>query len=148
MIGRQEGLRPFTTSTDYDRSRAFTVTTLSKACPIIVAMISLCSVGAMAETGALGIQRAEDRGTLETIHEGEHAVDHAWEVYHRAALGGTLASPALQAEIELHLHEARTLLPKAQAAAERQNSVQLEALLAAIRLHTKQAIEGSMEQKQ
>ena len=79
---------------------------------------------------------------------GEHAVDHAWEVYHRAALGGTLASPALQAEIELHLHEARTLLPKAQAAAERQNSVQLEALLAAIRLHTKQAIEGSMEQKQ
>ena len=64
------------------------------------------------------------------VHEAEHAVDHAWEVYHRAALGGTVASPALQAEIEEHLHEARTLVTQAQEAAERGDKRQVEHLVA------------------
>ena len=38
--------------------------------------------------------------SLKAVHDAEHEVDHAWEVYHRAALGGTVASPKLQAEIE------------------------------------------------
>ena len=82
------------------------------------------------------------------VHEAEHAVDHAWEVYHRAALGGTVASPALQAQIEQHLHEARTLVTQAQGAAERGDARQVELLIAEIRIHTSQAIEGSKEQKQ
>jgi len=81
------------------------------------------------------------------VHEAEHAVDHAWEVYHRAALGGTVASPGLQAEIEEHLHEARTLITQAQEAAERGDKRQVERLVSRIKLHTSQAIEGSKEQK-
>ena len=81
------------------------------------------------------------------VHEAEHTVDHAWEVYHRAALGGTVASPALQADIEQHLHEARTLITQAQEAAERGDKRKLERLVGQIKIHTSQAIEGSKEQK-
>jgi hypothetical protein len=81
------------------------------------------------------------------VHEAEHAVDHAWEIYHRAALGGTVASPALQAGIEQHLHDARTLLTQAQEAAERGDMAQVKHLVDQINIHTSQAIEGSKEQK-
>jgi hypothetical protein len=81
------------------------------------------------------------------VHEANHEVDRAWEIYHRAALGGTVASPALQAEIEEHLHEARTLVTQAQEAAERGDDRQVEDLCKQVRLHTTQAIEGSKERK-
>ena len=81
------------------------------------------------------------------VHEAEHAVDHAWEIYHRAALGGTVASPALQADIEQHLHEARTLVTQAQEAAERGDTARVKSLVEQIKIHTSQAIEGSKEQK-
>ena len=81
-------------------------------------------------------------------HEAEHSVDHAWEVYHRAALGGTVASPDLQARIERHLHEARTLVPQAQEAADRGDSRKLKRLVGEIKHHTARAIAGSKEQKQ
>jgi len=84
---------------------------------------------------------------LQLVHDANHEVDQAWEVYHRAALGGTVASPALQAEIEQHLHEARTLVPQAQEAAERGDERQVEDLVKQVRLHTTRAIEGSKEQK-
>jgi hypothetical protein len=81
------------------------------------------------------------------VHEAEHAVDQAWEVYHRAALGGTVASPALQADIEQHLHEARTLITQAQEAAERGDERQVQRLVSQVKIHTTKAIEGSKEQK-
>ncbi len=81
------------------------------------------------------------------VHEAEHEVDHAWEVYHRAALGGTVASPALQADIEQHLHEARTLITQAQEAAERGDERQVQRLVSQVKVHTAKAIEGSKEQK-
>jgi hypothetical protein len=81
------------------------------------------------------------------VHEAEHDVDHAWEVYHRAALGGTVASPTLQADIEQHLHEARTLVAQAQEAAERGDKRQVNRLVGEIKIHTSQAIKGSKEQK-
>lgn len=87
----------------------------------------------------------QDKAQL--VHDANHEVDHAWEVYHRAALGGTVASPALQAEIEQHLHEARTLVTQAQEAAERGDDRQVEELCKQVRLHTTQAIEGSKERK-
>jgi hypothetical protein len=82
-----------------------------------------------------------------SVHEAEHTVDHAWEVYHRAALGGTIASPALQVEIEQHLHEARTLVTQAQEAAERGDRRRVERLVGQIKIHTTKAIQGSKEQK-
>ncbi len=87
----------------------------------------------------------QDKAQL--VHEANHEVDHAWEVYHRAALGGTVASPALQAEIEQHLHEARTLVTQAQEAVDRGDERKVEDLIKQVRLHTTQAIEGSKEQK-
>jgi len=84
---------------------------------------------------------------LRAVHEAEHEVDHAWEVYHRAALGGTVASPRLQAEIEEHLHEARTLITQAQEAAEQGDKRQVDHLIKQVRLHTTHAIEGSKEPK-
>jgi len=81
------------------------------------------------------------------VHQAEHNVDHAWEVYHRAALGGTVASPAVQADIEQHLHDARTLVTQAQEAAERGEKRQVDRVVAAIKMHTSQAIKGSKEQK-
>lgn len=84
---------------------------------------------------------------VQMVHEAEHAVDQAWEVYHRAALGGTVASPSLQADIELHLHEARTLITQAQEAAERGDERQVQRLVTLVNAHTAKAVEGSKEQK-
>lgn len=83
----------------------------------------------------------------QAVHEAEHAVDQAWETYHRAALGGTIASPEVQAEIEQHLHEARALVPQARSAAERGDAKQVQRLVDAIAIHTDAAIMGSMEHK-
>ncbi|MDR4466781.1 MAG: hypothetical protein MRJ68_00600 [Nitrospira sp.] len=54
------------------------------------------------------------KDSVTAVHDAAHDVDHTWEIYHRAALGGTVASPRLQAEIEEHLHDARTLITQAQ----------------------------------
>lgn len=83
----------------------------------------------------------------QAVQEAEHDVDHAWEVYHRAALGGTVASPALQADIEEHLHEARTLVTQAQEAAAQGDSREVKRLVSQVKSHTTKAIEGSKEQK-
>ena len=84
---------------------------------------------------------------VQTVHQANHEVDQAWELYHRAALGGTVASPALQADIEQHLHEARTLITQAQEAAERGDECQVQRLVSQVKIHTTKAIEGSKEQK-
>jgi len=86
--------------------------------------------------------------SAKAVHEAQHDVDHAWEVYHRAALGGTVASPALQADIEEHLHEARTLVSQAQEAADQGDDRQVKRLVSQVKVHTTKAIEGSKEQKQ
>ena len=99
------------------------------------------------QAGPIDPARHPHPESAKAVHEAEHAVDHAWEAYHRAALGGTVASPALQAEIEQHLHEARTLVTQAQEAAERGDKRRVERLVGEIKIHTSQAIEGSKEQK-
>ena len=90
-------------------------------------------------------QPQQDKARM--VHEAQHDVDQAWEVYHHAALGGTVASPALQAEIEQHLHEARTLITQAQEAAERGDEREVQRLVSQVKGHTTKAIEGSKERK-
>jgi ferritin-like metal-binding protein YciE len=87
------------------------------------------------------------QASLKAVHNAEHEVDHAWEVYHRAALGGTVASPKLQAEIEEHLHQARTLITQAQEAADQGDKPQVQRLIKQVHIHTTHAIEGSKESK-
>ena len=100
-----------------------------------------------ARSGPLEQTDHPHKDSVTAVHEASHGVDHAWEVYHRAALGGTVASPTLQAEIEEHLHDARTLITQAQEAAERGDKSQVDGLIEQVKLHTAQAIEGSKEQK-
>lgn len=97
--------------------------------------------------GPIDSGRHSDPQTAREVHAAEHAVDGAWEVYHRAALGGTVASPGLQAEIEEHLHEARMLVTQLQDAAERGDTREVERLVGQINAHTYHAIEKSKEQK-
>ena len=116
---------------------------------VLVLGISLIAlfVGTEIQAGPLEPADHPHKETLRAIHEAEHDVDHAWEVYHRAALGGTVASPRLQAEIEDHLHQARTLITQAQETAEQGDTGQAKHLIKQVRLHTTRAIEGSKERK-
>jgi len=110
---------------------------------VFMALIGAATV----QAGALEPADRTRQESVRAVHEAAHEVDHAWEVYHRAALGGTVASPALQADIEEHLHEARTLIMLALEAAERGDDRQAEHLVEQVRVHTTHAIEDSKEQK-
>jgi hypothetical protein len=88
-----------------------------------------------------------DAEIMQAVHKAQHEVDRAWEVFHKAALGGTLASPAVQADVEQALHESRGLLVKAREAADRGDRATLQPLLDRIHTLTKRAITESQEQK-
>jgi hypothetical protein len=119
-----------------------------KHCTTLVLGMSFLLLGAAFVLGGpIDQVRHPHPESAKAVHESEHDVDHAWEIYHGAALGGTIASPALQAEIEQHLYEARTLVTQAQEAAERGNKRQVKRLVGEIKIRTSQAIEGSKEQK-
>ena len=121
--------------------------THAKVISLIVVLAVFPSAGAL-RAGPLDVSHHPHPEHIQMVHEAEHTVDKAWEIYHRAALGGTIASPLLQAEIEQHLHDARTLVSQAQQAADGGDKVQVERLVGEIKIHTAQAIEGSKEQKQ
>jgi|SRR5580765_1521275 hypothetical protein len=111
-----------------------------------IVLIALFGASAL-QAGPIDQTRYPHQDKAQMVHQANHEVDHAWEVYHRAALGGTVASPALQADIEQHLHEARTLVTQAQEAAERGNKRQVQRLVSQVKIHTTKAIEESKEQK-
>ena len=113
--------------------------------PVIV-LIALLGATPL-QAGPIDPARHPHPENAQAVHEAEHDVDHAWAVYHRAALGGTVASPALQADIEEHLHEARTLVTQAQEAAAQGDSREVKRLVSQVKAHTTKAIEGSKEQK-
>ncbi|HEU5409321.1 MAG TPA: hypothetical protein VFU48_16255 [Nitrospira sp.] len=104
-------------------------------------------VATQLEAGPLELANHPHQESMRAVQEAEHDVDHAWEVYHRAALGSTVASPRVQMEIEEHLHEARTLITQAQEAAAHGDKRQVEQMIKQVRLHTTQAIERSKEPK-
>jgi hypothetical protein len=113
--------------------------------PGTILIILLASLTSMA--GPLEQVDHPNQESLSAVHDAEHEVDQAWEVYHRAALGGTVASPKLQAEIEEHLHQARTLIAEAQEAADQSDNHRVEDLVKQVHIHTTHAIEGSKKSK-
>ncbi len=121
--------------------------TYANAFALVAFLTVFLSAGAL-RAGPIDVSHHPHPEKIQMVHEAEHSVDKAWEIYHRAALGGTIASPLLQAEIEQHLHDARTLVSQAQRAADRGDTVGVERLVGEIKIHTAQAIEGSKEQKQ
>lgn len=111
---------------------------------VFIALLGTTSL----QAGPIDSGRHPHPENAQAVHEAEHAVDDAWEIYHGAALGGTIASPRLQAEIEQHLHEARTFITQAQEAAEQGDKHQVEYLVNQVKVHATKAIEGSKEQKE
>jgi hypothetical protein len=113
---------------------------------VLSAWILLLAMPASADP-LLRPDRGHDVKAMQAVHKAEHEVDRAWEVFHRAALGGTLASPAVQADVEQALHESRGLLVKAREAADRDDWTTLQPLLDRIDALTKRAIKESQEHK-
>ena len=81
------------------------------------------------------------------ILKAARAADHAWEEFHRAAIGGTLASPALQVAIEGQLHEVRALLLEARKADRAQQFHSVEAMTEKIFALTNTIVQESQERK-
>ncbi|QPJ62427.1 MAG: hypothetical protein G3M70_11315 [Candidatus Nitronauta litoralis] len=84
---------------------------------------------------------------VETTSDARRAVEKAWEVYHHAALGGTLASPTVQSQMEAKLHKSRALLAEAYEAEERGEQQTTETLIRRIMKITNTVIAGSQEPK-
>lgn len=114
---------------------------------IVIVALTVFVTTAVIQAGPIDLSRHLHPKKIQMVHEAEHSVDHAWEVYHGAALGGTVASPDLQAKIEQHLHKARILISQAQEAADRGDASKVERLVGNIKIHTAQAIAGSKVQK-
>jgi hypothetical protein len=81
------------------------------------------------------------------IREAAMAADRAWEEFHEAAIGGTLASPHLQATIEVQLHEMRKLLMEARQAERNQRHESARQLTREILHITNHIIQASRERK-
>ena len=71
--------------------------------------------------GAVPEESMAKESSQTIIHGAAQAVDEAWEEFHSAAIGGTLASPAIQTRIESQLHQARSLLMEARMANRRKD---------------------------
>ena len=83
----------------------------------------------------------------ESLYRADKNVDEAWEAFHQAALGGTLASPAVQTQIEQALHESRLLLGNARKAARDNDERVVSRLTARIEKISTQIKEKSRRQK-
>ncbi len=112
-----------------------------------VALIAVLWCVAPASGGPITTPHAHDSELDHAVHDAAHAVDEAWEVFHQAALSGTLASPAIQTQVEQYLHESRTLLLDARRALDQNDRETVERVVERIHTLTTNAIELSREQK-
>ncbi len=83
----------------------------------------------------------------ESLYRAGKNVEAAWEAFHEAALGGTLASPAIQMRIERDLHESRLLLVDARQAARNNDHRVVSALTTRIEELATRIEEQSRRQK-
>ena len=89
------------------------------------------------------------RGNSQTIiHGAAEAVEEAWEEFHSAAIGGTLASPAIQTRIESQLHQARSLLMEARMADRRKDWGSVRVITDQIIELSRHIVRASREKKQ
>ena len=90
----------------------------------------------------------EKEGARELIYQSAQATDQAWEEFHAAAIGGTLASPAVQSSIEGQLHEVRALLMEARKAERDNRFDSVKSLTQKIQQITQNIVQASREKKQ
>ncbi|MGD9851772.1 MAG: hypothetical protein AB7T38_10925 [Nitrospirales bacterium] len=113
---------------------------------LVVFTTLLTSLGAPA-LGAPPEAPVQQTSADNLIHEAAQAADHAWEEFHRAAIGGTLASPALQVAIEGQLHEVRALLMEARKADRAQQLDSVRTMTEKIFIITHHIVQASQERK-
>ena len=88
----------------------------------------------------------ENNTTLKTV-QARFAVEQAWETYHDAALGGTLASPAIQTELEMNLHRSRALLAEAYDAEDKGDMKTVKKIILEIMAIKQKVVNESRERK-
>ena len=84
--------------------------------------------------------------TLKTA-QARFAVEEAWETSHAAALGGTLASPAIQTELEMNLHRSRALLAEAYDAEDKGDMKTVKKIIHEIMTIKQKVVNESQERK-
>ncbi|HSF07869.1 MAG TPA: hypothetical protein VLA60_00555 [Nitrospirales bacterium] len=90
----------------------------------------------------------EKEEARDLIYQSSQATEEAWEEFHAAAIGGTLASPAVQSSIERQLHEARALLMEARKAERDNRFDSVKTLTQKIQQITQNIVQASREKKQ
>ncbi|MFZ1745506.1 MAG: hypothetical protein WBO24_04990 [Nitrospirales bacterium] len=98
--------------------------------------------------GVPPVMTEEKEGARDLIYQSAQATEDAWEEFHAAAIGGTLASPAVQSSIERQLHEARALLMEARKAERDNRFDSVKALTQKIQQITQNIVQASREKKQ
>jgi hypothetical protein len=83
---------------------------------------------------------------ISTVRDAQSEVENAWEVYHKAALSGTLETPETQNQIEKDLDQARGLLVQARDM-EKSNSKELIGILKQIESLTHNIVSRSLRAK-
>ena len=88
-----------------------------------------------------------EKNTTFKTTQARFAVEQAWETYHDAALGGTLASPAMQTELEMNLHRSRALLAEAYDAEDKGDMKTVKKIIREIMIIKQKVINESQERK-
>jgi len=95
------------------------------------------------------------RATQETLHEAHQlildagqAMDAAWDAFHQAALGGTLASPQIQTSAEQDLMQGRALLRKARKAQHEGNIDVVRSITEQIQKLSREIVVKSLKEKE
>ena len=102
----------------------------------------------LAWAGPAGGQFIPQNPVEESLYLAGKNVEEAWEAFHQAALGGTLASPDMQTKIEQALHESRLLLVDARKAAKVNDTFTVFEITDRIGKISHQIKEDSQRQKQ
>ena len=90
---------------------------------------------------------ATEASSRELTRQAGEALDSAWEAFHKAALGGTIASPELQSRMESDLQRGRNLLRDAARALHHDDSDQVRSLATEIFSLSEQVKQDSHKEK-
>jgi hypothetical protein len=116
-----------------------------------VLLLTYILIGGFGGTPVYGVppdtaQKQQEARNL--ILQSAQATEHAWEEFHQAAIGGTLASPAVQSMIEGQLHKVRALLMEARKAERAEQFSSVKSLTQNILQITQEIVQASREKKQ
>lgn len=105
-------------------------------------ILAACGLGVF-----FGNPLAAQAQRLTSIQQAQEVVKQAWDIYHEAALSGTLASPQTQLQIENQLHRIRHLLAEAREAADQHDALRVNQLFTKIEHLALDIISASQESK-